>query len=118
MNKSMEVVVKTGHKSEYPHPICFEAGDQLQIGHEDDQYPGWLLVKTSDENEGWAPKDYIAVDPGNSNSGVALCTYTAFELNTFQGEALQVLKELNGWYWVKNSQGLFGWVPSETVAIT
>lgn len=51
--------VKTAHCSNYPNPIAFQPDELLVVGQEDSEYPGWIWVKTSVGNFGWAPKVYI-----------------------------------------------------------
>ena len=107
---SIEAV--TGHRSAYPDPIDFEAGDPLTLGERDEEYPGWIRVTTRDGNRGWAPEQYIEIEsPGR---GVATTRYTARELNTVAGETLLCHRELNDWLWVENRRGETGWVPRQT----
>ena len=49
--KVMSSYVIKKHKSSYPNPIEFRLNDQLEIGAEDIEYPGWIWVKTPDGNE-------------------------------------------------------------------
>ncbi|WP_330926739.1 SH3 domain-containing protein [Candidatus Sororendozoicomonas aggregata] len=99
------------HQSNYPHPISFKKGDILSVGRRDEEYEGWLRVTTKDGNEGWAPEQYINV---RSRYGIAMENYCAKELDTYVGEQLLVLHELNEWVWVKNSNERCGWVPLKT----
>uniref|UniRef100_UPI003BB7AF64 SH3 domain-containing protein n=2 Tax=unclassified Endozoicomonas TaxID=2644528 RepID=UPI003BB7AF64 len=100
------------HKSNYPSPISFMAGEVVSIGKYDEEYPGWVWITKTDGNEGWAPVQFLEID---SNKGVATENYNAVELNTYVGETLLIEQELNEWGWAKNSLGSFGWVPLETL---
>ncbi len=113
----LKATVTTTHTSNYPNPICFASGDVLILGELDEEYIGWIKITTADGNTGWAPIDYIDVDP-NNNSGLAKCSYNAKELNTKVGEELRVLNEYKGWYFVSSVSGEIGWVPIKTVALT
>ena len=108
----MHVLAIVAHRSAYPDPIRFEAGDRLIIGERDDEYPGWIRVSTADGNVGWAPEQLI--ETLSSTRGVATCTYTARELDTVVGDVLVCHRELNGWLWVENARGETGWVPRKT----
>lgn len=111
----MNVTVTKAHISNYPNPIRFKKGDRLNLGALDTEFPGWIRTRTEDDNEGWAPVQYVDVDESDDSQGTALQDYTAFELNTHLGENLTVTAELNDWYWVMNEAGAEGWVPVNTV---
>ena len=104
------ITVIKSHKSSYPNPISFEKGDPLSVGRRDDEYDGWVRVTTMDGNEGWAPEQYVKLFSGQ---WVAIENYNAKELNTTVGEKLLILRELNEWAWVKNSDEMCGWIPLE-----
>jgi hypothetical protein len=108
----MQVQVRKEHKTSYPKPISFEKGEEVQVGKRDAQYPGWIWTITHDGNSGWAPEQLLEIDGTNAT---ARDNYNARELITSVGEILTVRRELNGWYWVCNSAGDFGWVPVNTV---
>ena len=102
------------HTSSYTNPIEFSVDDLLEIGTEDQEYPGWIWVKVPDGNEGWAPKEYIEL-LDHSKQGVAKSNYCARELDVKIGERLQIKNTLCGWYYAINAQGVNGWVPQECV---
>ena len=108
----MLLEVITPHRSNYPNPISFKIGDVLVLGKEDDEYPGWIRVKTRDGNEGWAPKQYIdsSVQPAVANEN-----YSARELDTEPGDILELIYRLNDWVWVRNAAGSLGWIPEESI---
>lgn len=85
----------------------------MTLGRRDDQYPGWIWVKTPSGNEGWAPESLIRIV--TPESGEVTTAYTARELNTQVGERLTCMSELRGWLWVENVRGESGWIPKETV---
>ena len=110
----MQALVKVSHKTVYPNPISFEKGESLALGRIDTEYSGWVRTTTTDGNEGWAPVEYIEISQCKSK-GTAICSYNAFELDTFVNEKLTVLTELNEWYFIENTEGKKGWVPMNTV---
>ncbi|MBY5984581.1 SH3 domain-containing protein [Halomonas cupida] len=111
---TMKVVVIWAHISEYPDPITFKSGDEVHLGDEDLEYPGWVRTTTRDGKVGWAPLAYLEAtdDP---QRGIATRDYDATELNTQVGERLHVLDQLMGWGRVENALGQVGWVPLSTV---
>ncbi len=106
--------VRTAHQSQYPNPLGFQAGEVLEVGHSDDEYPGWVWVTTTDGNQGWAPEQLIDM---TTRPPRALAHYSATELNTMKGECVTVTEVLNQWAWVTNGQGQSGWVPEKTLVI-
>lgn len=74
MNGIMRSVVRgfviKAHKSGYPDPICFNAGDTLIVGELDTEYEGWVRVTDSSGREGWAPLA-IVERTGGHDVGVA-----------------------------------------------
>ena len=94
----MKLNIIKRHRTNYPNPIKFERGDTLHLGELDEEYPGWIRVVTKDQNEGWAPVAYIDTF-GSTEFGTANTPYIACELNVNPGDQLDILKELNGWYW-------------------
>jgi len=109
----MKLIVTVAHKSKYPNPICFKAGDSLITGKRDAEYDGWIWITTCDGNQGWAPEQSLKLEDGTS-SAIATLDYTAQELDTVVGEQLILHHELNDWGWVENRNGMCGWVPMKT----
>jgi len=108
-------VVKA-HKSSYPNPVEFNAGDRLAVGLLDTEYPGWVRVTTADRNEGWAPVEYVELLE-EAGRGSASADYCARELEVNPGEKLRIESTLCGWHYATNAQGQSGWVPGECVEI-
>lgn len=110
----MKVRVRQPHVSKYPDPVSFKSGDRFALGRQDEEIPGWIWITLDSGRAGWAPLQYIAAGADHAR-GTAKCNYSAAELNTFSGEELTLGHGLNGWYWVRNSQGAEGWVPADTL---
>ena len=110
----MKCVVIFKHDSHYPNPIEFRHGDYVNIGRQDDEFPGWIWVTTDDGNQGWAPIQYLRIDDSDKTA-IAIQDYTARELNTTSGELLKLHFELNGWGWVENQNNECGWVPMQSL---
>ena len=111
----MKLIVVEEHKSNYPNPISFKKGESLIIGKKDTEFEDWIWVTTKDENQGWAPMQYLQIEEGNK--AVAKQDYTAKELDTCLGDELFLHYELNEWGWVEKSDGSCGWVPMKTTKI-
>src|SRR5207248_4803675 len=50
-----KVRIKIEHRIEYPDPLRVAAGERVNVGHEDAEFPGWKWCKASDGREGWVP---------------------------------------------------------------
>ncbi len=110
----MLALITTAHHTCYPNPIVFRAGERVRIGHEDDEFPGWVRTFTADGNEGWAPLSLLT--PISAEEALARQDYTARELDVAAGERVRVERELAGWLWVHNDQGQSGWIPASAIA--
>ncbi|WP_435105461.1 SH3 domain-containing protein [Arhodomonas sp. AD133] len=106
----MECVVIASYQSHYPHPIAFEPGDEVAVGWEDPHYPGWIWVRTSTGNQGWAPLSRLNRLNG-SDVAVATRSYCARELDVAVGERVTLKETVCGWCQVVDSVGVSGWVP-------
>ena len=94
----------------YPHPITFKTGEELETHHHDDVWTGWIWVKTTDGNTGWAPESYLKrVDERKAG---AIRDYTARELSMKKGDILSPSLEISGWLWCTNQRGEEGWAPA------
>jgi hypothetical protein len=106
----MQWMVISAHKSNFSNPIHFQAGNLVEVGKADDEFPGWIWVTTLDGNQGWAPIQYLWIDASGKNA-TANQPYSAQELDTRLAQVLKFHMELNGWGWVENEDHVFGWVP-------
>ncbi len=74
----------------------------------------WIWCVNQAGKEGWVPEPYLEVD---GSSGTGNRDYDAVELDIEEGEYLDVLDEVNGWCWCRDTKGKTGWVPTENVRI-
>ena len=105
---AMSIEITTTHTSQYPDPICFAAGEAVQVGRSDPQYPGWLWCRASSGKEGWVHHSFLAAQQGTTTSTHA---YTARELTVAGGERGTLIRDLDGWVYVRLETGEEGWVP-------
>lgn len=108
----LEIVVVREHRSNYPNPVSFEAGDRLLVGEKDTEYLGWVKITDRKGRVGWAPLEYIELSE-NGASGAAVRFYSAKELDVDPGERLTVKYEHCQWCWVEHKIKGGGWVPRE-----
>jgi uncharacterized protein YgiM (DUF1202 family) len=111
MEGDIRQVIK-GHIACYTDPVLLEEGDEVTVGHGDDEYPGWVWISTGDGKQGWAPREYLEITGDRAR---ALRSYDSTELETLKGERLSVVLEHEGWALVENESGDRGWVPEMTL---
>jgi len=97
--ETMLALITTAHHTCYHNPIAFRAGDRVRIGHEDDEFPGWVRTFTADGNEGWAPLSLLT--PISAQEAQARQDYTARELDVAAG---------NGYGWSGSWQAGSGYI--------
>jgi len=105
------------HKSSFPDPIIIKKGEKVSVGREyseDPNWPNWIECESLEGKKGWVPKQCLSI---SSDTGTALCDYSANELNVKIGDEIIVYKLLNGWAWSQNSKGEYGWVPIKNISI-
>ncbi len=94
----------------YPEPLTLVAGERVQVGQRDDEWPGWIWCIDSGGKSGWAPESRLDIDE-STHTAIARQNYTAQELSMEPGERLIVQEVESGWAWVTNQVGQSGWVP-------
>jgi len=119
----MKYIVIENHRTEYPNPIKLEKGEKVILGEKseetigetqyDENWPNWIFCTKSDNsNKGWVPEQIIQKD--ENCYGYVIENYSAKELDINKGTAVEGIKELNGWLWLKNIQSNeIGWVPMD-----
>lgn len=100
--------------SPYTEPWKMVRGEILSIGEKDTEWTGWIWCTNKDGESRWVPESYLELQ---GNSGKAKQDYDSTELSVKIGEELIIEKEESDWYWVKNQQGKWGWVPIKHVQI-
>ena len=100
--------VSRAYRSAYPEPIAGKAGDALELGGRDDQWPAFVWAKAASGREGWVPDAYLEI---TGSSGRLTRDYVARELTLEDGAVVEVLEETGGWAWCRSDDGELGWLP-------
>lgn len=95
-----DAIVTAAHRTQYPNPIRFKAGEQVIVGQRDEEYPGWIWTTLASGNSGWAPEELLSI---SGSRAIARADYEATELTTEVGERVRVIFAMLGWAWVKSS---------------
>ncbi len=107
MPTTQAIVIKA-YQAQYLDPISFQAGESIQVGQEDTEFPGWVWCTDQRGKSGWMPKHTFEAE---GQSGQTVMDYTARELTAHEGQTLIVHKIEFGWAWCTNSDEASGWIP-------
>ncbi len=102
------------YQAAYPDPLVMQAGDELHLGRQDEQWPGWIWCTSLNGMEGWVPISYLEV---RGKLGIARSDYTARELTIHVGEKLTIWDFEAGWYWASNPDSCSGWIPGDHIDV-
>ena len=93
--------------------IRFRAGDELVVGHRNQQYPEFVWCAAEDGHAGWVPEERLQMaGPGEAT---AASDYDAAQLTVVKDEILDVLERTASWWRCRNANGGAGWVPIDCV---
>jgi hypothetical protein len=91
--------------------LRLRAGEVVEVGARDDDWPSWVRCTAADGTAGWVPEHYLAREAPEFEQATVLHDYEATELAVPAGEALDVVREEEGWLWCRTETGALGWVP-------
>ena len=107
-----QVHVVKDYRVQYTDPITVLAGELVQVGREDADFPGWKWCKGPDGREGWVPVELLS---GGPNQAMVLEDYSARELAVSAGEEVFVEVTRHNWLLVRNARNESGWIPASHV---
>lgn len=103
-------------KAHQPGPgpaLRLRAGDLVQLGDYDTEYPEWRWVVAPDSRGGWIHESLLTI---TADRTTAACDYDATELSAVGGETIEILRSLGGWIECRSRKGEVGWIPGENVS--
>ena len=109
----MFVEIIKAYTSQYPDPICFDAGAAVQVERDDLEYPGWFWCRMPSRKEGWVHRSFLAACAGTTTSVRA---YSAKELTVTGGEHGKLIQLLDGWAYIRLDTGDEGWIPQSHIS--
>ena len=107
-------VIKDYHV-DYPDPIVVGAGETFAVSQQISTWednPAWTWLWCTDQRgkSGWVPKNRIQME-ADGKTGSTHAAYSAVELPVRAGQELTIEQEESGWFWCRDQQGRYGWVP-------
>ena len=109
-----QAVVIKAHQASYANPIIAIKGTLVKCIKRDPDFPGWVWCEDATGLDGWVPESYLQFDGDHAE---LLEDYDALELTISEGERLDIIKEIAGWYFCQNESDQYGWVPVENLKI-
>ena len=111
---SKHALAASNYAPQYPKPIEVRAGDVVDVGAQDAEFPQWRWCRSAAGLEGWMPASLLDLLAGNSAR--VREDYSAKELAITAGERLTVERRIGGWTLVRSERGIRGWVPDTHLA--
>jgi hypothetical protein len=111
----MHAIAKIAHEIPDRPPIRLLAGEVVQAGDRDAEWPEFVFV-TASHGAGWVPARHLSALVGTV---VVDEPYDTTELPTDIDDTLEVIAEdrQSGWVWCRSTAGREGWVPLKTVVL-
>jgi hypothetical protein len=113
MQEQKMAQVTTAYTAVYADPIVLKAGDAVQVGERDTEWPAFIWCVGPDGRAGWTLD--AVIEQVAEGLGRARVDYSARELTVVVGDRLTVEESAGGWLWVVNERGERGWVPETCV---
>lgn len=104
----------TAYRAQYDDPIGFDAGENVEVGRADAEFAGWYWCRDARGRQGWVHRSFLSALQGQA---YALQAYTARELTLEAGVEADLLQRLDGWLFVRCSDGTIGWLPESRTQI-
>ncbi len=94
------------------NPIVAKTGDRGIIVKYDPrpEWKGWIQCTLDDGQIGWVSDSHLEI---KDSRVTFIKDYNAFEIHVHVGETVEVLREDNGWAWIRKPDGSEGWIPCQ-----
>ena len=107
--------VVEAHNASFTYAMVALKGDEVSVGREDPEMPGWYWCKDARGVEMWVPSTHLdfARDMAVFNQ-----PYNSVELNAGVGDLLQYLGESLGWVECLDVGWKYGWIPKKKLILS
>jgi hypothetical protein len=96
------------HKASFPYAMVANEGDEVSIGREDPEMPGWYWCRDKKGFEMWVPSTHLKIE---GVRGTFTQDYNSVELDIAPGDFVQYLGEALGWAECLDAWWRYGWIP-------
>ena len=100
--------VVVGHKASFDYAMVASGGDEVSVGREDPEMPGWFWCEDAHGVEMWVPSTHLDI---KGVQGVFNQPYNSVELDAAVGDVVLFLGEALGWAECHDGGWRYGWVP-------
>jgi len=109
------VTASAAHQIPERTPLRVDAGDQVEVGERDAEWPAFVFVVAAGGGCGWVPARHLS--SATAGPATVLVPYDTTELPAEAGQTLDVLAEdsESGWLWCRDASGRQGWIPQRSV---
>jgi hypothetical protein len=97
------------HKATFDYAFLANPGEEISLGKEDTDMPGWFWCKNKAGLEAWIPETHINI---HGETAVFNQPYNSIEHNIKTEEIVQYLGESLGWIECLDRKWKYGWIPS------
>ena len=106
------MLVHAAYTAQYADPIAFRAGETVEVGHADAEFPEWFWCRGPDAKEGWVHCSFLSATTGRVTGAQ---DYSAKELTVEAGATGRVIHLLGGWAYLQLDDDRCGWVPAKVI---
>ena len=104
----MELIARKNFRKSYNYSIKAFPGDICKIVRRDSQFKEWMWCELNGV-QAWVHSSFLQI---GGDEGKFLEKYNSMELDINKGDILKILRNLNGWMYVKADSEKYGWLPS------
>jgi hypothetical protein len=91
----------------YDPALSVKVGDRVTLGHEDDEWPGWIWCVPANGPSGWLPKQKLTLTDDGMAATMTV-DYDTRELTVAKGDVVVRISQELGWSLCQNDHGEIG----------
>ncbi len=110
----MKLRVVKPHEASFDYSVVFKRGDEVKVGREDPEIPGWYWCENHEGVWSWIPEEYLSID---GEEGTITTDYDTRELTVEPGEVFEHVAEMKYWTLCRD-RDREGWIPTENLEPT
>lgn len=108
----MKYVAKSDYEVIDRNPLALEVGDVVKVGKRDAAWSGWVWVSVADGRGSYVPEDVLADSGAQAGMDVEVVEgFAARDLSVKKGDVVEMVYEVKGWIWGRDTGGVEGWLP-------
>lgn len=90
-------------------PLTLHTGEEVKLGKEDRAWEGWVWAVTDEGRGTYLPVSFL--EKSGENGARLTESFAAIDLSVRKGAKVVCLREVSGWLWCRDGDGLEGWLP-------